>query len=88
MSVTHLGTHPTAASAEPLVQALVAHATLVTDMVWALEWLNSLTDDLNSERHKYTGEEEHPRTREFLDDLAKRRKGNDTLNSAAKEANL
>jgi hypothetical protein len=88
MSVTHLGTHPTAASAEPLVQALVAHATLVTDMVWALEWLNSLCDDLNGERWQRNGDKEHPRTREFLDELAKRRKGNDTLNSCAKEANL
>ena len=83
MSVTHLGTHPTAASAEPLVQALVAHATLVTDMVWALEWLNSLCDDLNTGR-----DAQHPRTREFLDELAKRRKGNHTLDSCAKEAYL
>ena len=83
MSVTHLGSHPSAASAEPLVQALVAHATLVTDMVWALEWLNSLCDDLNTGR-----DAQHPRTREFLDELAKRRKGNHTLDSAAKEAYL
>ena len=83
MSVTHLGSHPSAASAQPLVQALVAHATLVTDMVWALEWLNSLCDDLNTGR-----DAQHPRTREFLDELAKRRKGNHTLDSAAKEAYL
>ena len=68
---------------DPLVAALVAHGTLVTDTVWALQWLNSLCDDLNTGR-----DSEHPRCREFLDELAQRRIGNHTLDSCAKEAEL
>ena len=69
-----------------LVAALVAHGRLVTDMVWALQWLDSLTDDLNTERHERTGEEQHPRTSEFLADLDQRLIDNDTLKSCWKEA--
>ncbi len=54
-----------------------------SDLVWALEWLNSLNDDLNTGR-----ESQHPRTREFLDELAQRRIGNHGLHAAAKEAQL
>jgi hypothetical protein len=68
---------------DPLVAALVAHGTLVTDTVWALQWLNSLCDDLNTGR-----DSEHPRCREFLDELAQRRIGNHTLDICAKEADL
>ncbi len=54
-----------------------------SDLVWAMQWLDSLTDDLNTGR-----DSEHPRTREFLDDLAQRRISNHGLHAAAKEANL
>ena len=54
-----------------------------SDLVWAMEWLNSLTDDLNTGR-----ESQHPRSREFLDELAERRIGNHGLHAAATEAQL
>jgi hypothetical protein len=54
-----------------------------SDLVWAMEWLNSLCDDLNTGR-----ESEHPRSREFLDELATRRISNHGLHAAAKEAKL
>ena len=54
-----------------------------SDLVWALEWLNSLNDDLNTGR-----ESQHPRSREFLDELAQRRIGNHGLHAAATEAQL
>ncbi len=54
-----------------------------SDLVWAMEWLNSLCDDLNTGR-----ESEHPRSREFLDELAQRRISNHGLHAAAKEAQL
>lgn len=71
-----------------LVQAMVANAQTTIDLVWAMEWLDSLVDDLTTERFERTGELGHPRAKEFLDDLAERRKHSEGLHSAAKEANL
>lgn len=71
-----------------MVQALVANAQTTIDLVWAMEWLDSLTNDLNGERWQRNGDSEHPRTREFLDELAERRKNSETLDAAAKEVNL
>ena len=71
-----------------IVQALVANAQTTIDLTWAMQWLDSLVDDLNTEHHERTGDEEHHRTREFLDDLATRRKNSETLHAAAREAEL
>lgn len=60
-----------------------ALVSMTIDLIWAMEWIDSLTDNLNTAR-----DGEHPRTREFLDDLAQRRIGNHTLDACAKEANL
>jgi hypothetical protein len=67
-----------------LVMTLTEHGMLVTDLVWAMEWLNSLTDDLNT----LHGQGYHPRTVEFLAELAERRKVKITLNSVAREVGL
>jgi hypothetical protein len=64
--------------------ALVEHGLVVTDLVWAMEWLNSLTDDLNT----LHGQGYHPRTVEFLEELAERRRVKITLNSVAREVGL
>jgi hypothetical protein len=72
-----------------LAVALTQHGLLVSDLVWAMEWLNSLTDDLNTAWRQINDEaEEHPRAREFLDELAERRKIKITLNSVAREVGL
>lgn len=70
------------------VQALVANAQTTIDLAWAMQWLDSLVDDLNTEHHERTGDKEHHRVREFLDDLETRRKNSETLHSAAREAQL
>jgi hypothetical protein len=72
-----------------LAMALTEHGLVVTDLVWAMEWLNSHTDDLNTAWRQINDEaEEHPRSREFLDELAERRKVKITLNSVAREVGL
>lgn len=71
-----------------LVAALVAQGEAVLDLVWAMRWLDSLTDDLNAERWQRNGDTEHPRSREFLDDLAARRAEKPNIDNAAKEAGL
>jgi hypothetical protein len=71
------------------VVALTQHGLLVSDLLWAMEWLSSLTDDLNTAWRQINDEaEEHPRSREFLDELAERRKVKITLNSVAREVGL
>jgi hypothetical protein len=67
-----------------LTMALTEHGLVVTDLVWAMEWLNSLTDDLNT----LYGQGYHPRTVEFLEELTERRKVKTTLNSVAREVGL
>jgi hypothetical protein len=69
---------------QALVMALTEHGLVVTDLVWAMEWLNSLTDDLNT----LYGQGYHPRTVEFLEELTERRKVKITLNSVAREVGL
>jgi hypothetical protein len=64
--------------ANPLVAALVAHGQATLDLVWAMQWLDTLTDCLA----------EHHMVAEFMADLEQRRTTSDTLNSAAKEAEL
>jgi hypothetical protein len=72
-----------------LVMTLTEHGLLVNDLLWAMEWLNSHTDDLNTAWRQINDEaEEHPRSREFLDELAERRKVKITLNSVAREVGL
>ena len=61
----------------PLVEALVAHAQVTLDLVWALEWLNTLTDMLPAYQIS-----------EFYDELQHRRTQSDALNAAAKEAQI
>jgi hypothetical protein len=48
------------------------------DLVWAMEWLDTLTDRLG---------EDHM-VREFLDDLQERRKESDLINMAAGVAKI
>jgi hypothetical protein len=67
-----------------IVMTLTEHGLLVLDLVWAMEWLDSLTDDLN----KVHGRGYHPRTVEFLEELKERRKGKITLNAVAREVGL
>ncbi len=62
------------------------HGRIANDLVWAMQWLDSLVDDLNTEHHDHTGEEEHHRVREFLDDLAQRRTQSTPLDYAYEEA--
>lgn len=69
---------------DPLAMALTEHGLVVTDLVWAMEWLNSFIDDLNTLHEQ----EYHPRAIEFLDELAERRKVKITLNSVAREVGL
>lgn len=49
-----------------------------SDLTWAMQWLDTLTDCLA----------EHHMVAEFLADLEHRRTQSDTLNAAAKEAAL
>lgn len=67
---------------------LYLHGRIAGDLVWAMEWLDSLTNDLNAERAQRNGDNEHPRTREFLDELAQRRTQSSPLDLAAQEARL
>ncbi len=71
-----------------IVQALVANAQTTIDLTWAMQWLDSLVNELNGEHHERTGDGEHHRVREFLDDLEARRKNSETLHAAAREAQL
>jgi hypothetical protein len=64
--------------ANPLVAALVAHAQVTLDLVWAVEWLNTLTDRMTGDHM----------VAEFMAELEHRRTTSDTLNSAAKEAGI
>jgi hypothetical protein len=70
-------------STEPMTAALMAIHRVNSDLLWALEWIDGLTDDLNTGR-----EAEHPRTREFLEDLAQRRTESDPLDVLAREVQL
>jgi hypothetical protein len=67
-----------------LVMTLTEHGLLVLDLVWAMEWLDSLTDEINM----LHGGCYHPRTVEFLEELNERRKGKATLNAVAREVGL
>lgn len=67
---------------------LYLHGRIAGDLVWAMEWLDSLTNDLNAESWHRNGDNEHPRTREFLDELAQRRTQSSPLDLAAQEARL
>jgi hypothetical protein len=68
------------AQTNPVVEALMALHKANTDLLWALEWINSLIDDINTGR-----EDEHPRTLEFLAELSERRTDSFGLNVLAKE---
>ena len=68
------------------VSPLYLHGRIANDLVWALQWLDSLVNDLNGEHHERTGDEEHHRVREFLDDLAQRRTESTPLDRAYWEA--
>lgn len=70
---------------DPVTACLLGLHRVNTDLLWALEWLNSLTDDLNAERYQRNGDEQHPRTSEFLADLAQRRIESDPLDVLSKE---
>jgi hypothetical protein len=61
-----------------LVAALVAHAQVTLDLVWAIEWLDTLSDRLTGDHM----------VAEFMAELEHRRTQSDTLNSAAKEAGI
>ena len=61
-----------------LVAALVAHAKVTLDLVWAIEWLDTLSDRLTGDHM----------VAEFMAELEHRRTTSDTLNSAAKEAGI
>jgi hypothetical protein len=64
--------------ANPLVAALVAHAQVTLDLVWAVEWLNTLTDRMTGDHM----------VAEFMAELEHRRAQSDALNAAAKEAGI
>ena len=68
------------------VSPLYLHGRIANDLVWALQWLDSLVNDLNGEHHERTGDGEHHRVREFLDDLAQRRTESTPLDRAYWEA--
>jgi hypothetical protein len=61
-----------------LVAALVAHGQVTLDLVWALRWLDTLCDRMTGDHM----------VAEFLAELEHRRTESDTLNAAAKEAEL
>jgi hypothetical protein len=61
-----------------LVKALVLHGQATLDLVWALEWLDTLSDRLTGDHM----------VAEFMAELEHRRTQSDTLNSAAKEAGI
>jgi hypothetical protein len=61
-----------------LVEALVLHGQATADLVWALEWIDTLTDAMLG---NYL-------VAEFMAELEHRRTTSDTLNAAAKEAEL
>lgn len=76
------------AESKALGTALVEISSLASDLVWALSWLNSLVDALNAMQYDRNGDEQHCRSREFLEELMQRRATSATLNSAAREAEL
>jgi hypothetical protein len=61
-----------------LVKALVLHGQATLDLVWALEWLDTLSDRLTGDHM----------VAEFMAELEHCRTQSDTLNSAAKEAGI
>jgi hypothetical protein len=61
-----------------LVAALVAHAQVTLDLVWAIEWLDTLSDRLTGDHM----------VAEFMAELEHRRTQSDALNAAAKEAGI
>jgi hypothetical protein len=77
------------ANREFQVKALLTISEATTEMVWLMSWLSSMTDDLNTAWRQINDEaKEHPRSREFLDELAERRRVKITLNSVAREVGL
>jgi len=77
------------ANREFQVKALLTISEATTEMVWLMNWLSSMTDDLNTAWRQINDEaKEHPRAREFLDELADRRKTHIALNSVAREVGL
>jgi hypothetical protein len=73
-------------TATETMSPLHLHGRIANDLVWAMQWLDSLVDDLNTEHHDRTGHGEHHRVREFLDDLAQRRTQSTPLDYAYEEA--
>jgi hypothetical protein len=61
-----------------LVKALVLHGQATLDLVWALQWLDTLTDRLTGDHM----------VAEFMAELEHRRTTSDTLHAAAKEAGI
>jgi hypothetical protein len=61
-----------------LVKALVLHGQATLDLVWALQWLDTLTGPMTGDHM----------VAEFMAELEHRRTQSDTLNSAAKEAGI
>jgi hypothetical protein len=61
-----------------LVKALVLHGQATLDLVWALQWLDTLTDRMTGDHM----------VAEFMAELEQRRRQSDALNGAAKEAGI
>lgn len=61
-----------------LVEALVLHGQATSDLVWALQWIDTLADRLTGDGM----------VDEFLSDLQQRRTQSTTLHAAAQEADL
>jgi hypothetical protein len=64
---------------DPLVTAFIELSNLTLDLVWALEWIDTLTDRLGSEDGLVM---------EFMAQLEGRCKSSRSLELAAKEAEL
>jgi hypothetical protein len=61
-----------------IVEAFLANGKITLDLVWALEWINTLTDRLTGDHM----------VDEFLKDLAARRLDSEQLDACASEVRL
>ena len=63
---------------EPLVIASIGLSNLTLDLLWAVEWLNTLKDRLKDDHM----------VQEFMDELNERVKQSESLRLVSQEANL
>lgn len=76
---------------QAMKDALLLSSETTSDLIWAMEWIDTLSDALNTARDEETDEiirREHGMYQEFQQCLTKRRKTSHRLDLVAKEVGL